>query len=232
MSLSVNKYKGVEKTKYGKYRARICTKGRIINIGTFNTYKKAHLAYKKYVYKYHGKFGKLTDITNKKFGRLTVKKYAGVTKNNKAHKWLCLCKCGKMTAVQYGNLKSGSVKSCGCLASELRRKESGYASFNRVYNYYYRNAVRKNQSFSLKKKQFKRIASSLCHYCKAEPKDYFKRENDNGRFLYNGVDRKTNHRGYTLKNSLPCCRICNRAKSDLSYDEFMNYINRLKESHE
>lgn len=33
--------------------------------------------------------------------------------------WFCECICGTIKSIMYGNLQSGSVKSCGCLKSEL-----------------------------------------------------------------------------------------------------------------
>lgn len=54
------------------------------------------------------------DLTNKKFGRLTAKKYLG------DKKWLCECSCtpGRTVEVLGANLRNGSTKSCGCLAEE------------------------------------------------------------------------------------------------------------------
>lgn len=51
---------------------------------------------------------KLDDLTGKRFGRLTVKSYLGVSK------WLCECDCGRETAVFSTNLKHGHTTSCGC----------------------------------------------------------------------------------------------------------------------
>lgn len=54
-----------------------------------------------------------------KFGKLTVIGRAENTKQGKA-KWLCRCDCGKakQKSVTSNDLKSGKVKSCGCLRSE------------------------------------------------------------------------------------------------------------------
>lgn len=57
---------------------------------------------------------KLIDITGNKYNKLTV--IGRVENGNKgASRWKCLCDCGNITYVRGGNLKSGSVKSCGCL---------------------------------------------------------------------------------------------------------------------
>ena len=57
-----------------------------------------------------------------------------------------------------------------------------------------------------------------------------KSEHYNGDFIYSGIDRKDNEIGYTLKNCVPCCIICNRAKNSLSFDEFLAWIGRLVEN--
>jgi hypothetical protein len=52
---------------------------------------------------------KLIDITNQKFGQLTVKKYIG------GNKWLCQCSCGNMSIHYSHNLRrSNNTISCGC----------------------------------------------------------------------------------------------------------------------
>ena len=35
---------------------------------------------------------------------------------------------------------------------------------------------------------------------------------------------RNNLLGYTVENCLPCCQICNGAKSDMTYEEFMSWI--------
>lgn len=52
------------------------------------------------------------DLTGQSFGRLTALEYAG------NQKWKCSCSCGGMTNVDSYNLRSGHIKSCGCLAKE------------------------------------------------------------------------------------------------------------------
>lgn len=64
----------------------------------------------------------LDDLTNKRFGRLTVVKRTEdyVRKNGqKEPVWECKCDCGNKTAVIAYALKSGQVKSCGCLKKEI-----------------------------------------------------------------------------------------------------------------
>jgi hypothetical protein len=60
------------------------------------------------------------NLTGRKFGRLTVESYAGMRGHN--HFWNCLCRDGNRKVVQAGHLKSGAIRSCGCLLSETTRK--------------------------------------------------------------------------------------------------------------
>ena len=55
-----------------------------------------------------------TDYSGKKYGMLYVVRRHGSNENRDAT-WLCKCDCGKEKIVTSNGLKSGSVKSCGCL---------------------------------------------------------------------------------------------------------------------
>jgi len=57
---------------------------------------------------------KIIDLTGKKFNMLTAIKLTG-KKSRAGVYWLCKCDCGNSTEVVSCNLKSGGVKSCGCL---------------------------------------------------------------------------------------------------------------------
>lgn len=68
---------------------------------------------------------KFIDLTGQIFHELTVEKYLFTRKspNKTSHPmWLCLCSCGSYTIVSSGDLKSGAVKSCGCIGSSYREK--------------------------------------------------------------------------------------------------------------
>lgn len=62
----------------------------------------------------------LSDLTGKRFGRLTVQALAG--REHRHAMWSCLCDCGNITVVSAPNLRSGGSASCGCLKSELIAK--------------------------------------------------------------------------------------------------------------
>lgn len=62
--------------------------------------------------------GKFIDLTNEKFGRLTVIGRSGTSRTGKVL-WGCACDCGKETIVSGTNLKGGKQVSCGCLRLEI-----------------------------------------------------------------------------------------------------------------
>lgn len=57
------------------------------------------------------------DLTNQKYGRLTVLRESLIRLNNRTT-WDCLCDCSKETQATTNQLRSGTKKSCGC----IRRK--------------------------------------------------------------------------------------------------------------
>lgn len=76
--------------------------------------------------------GKIIDLTNKKFGRLTVIKQA--ERQNGKIAWLCKCECGKEVIVKGDYLRYGYTKSCGCLKKEVatERAKTRAKSYNLI----------------------------------------------------------------------------------------------------
>lgn len=63
--------------------------------------------------------GKIKDLTNQHFGKLTVLYDTGVRKNRQVV-WHCKCDCGKECDVVGQALRTGHTKSCGCLNYEKK----------------------------------------------------------------------------------------------------------------
>lgn len=81
---------------------------------------------------------------------------------------------------------------------------------------YQKGATKRGLSFGISFDEFLYLLSQSCHYCGTP--------SDNGKM---GIDRKDNTKGYVLENSLPCCYLCNRAKGDKPYEEFILWVVRL-----
>lgn len=77
------------------------------------------------------------DISGLRFGRLTALESKGAirasTGTTKTH-WRCICDCGNEVSVALGNLRSGSIKSCGCFRKEVLDKTSHGFEGTREYS--------------------------------------------------------------------------------------------------
>lgn len=56
--------------------------------------------------------------TGERYGRLVVETFHHQGVRRESY-WLCRCDCGETHIVAWGNLRSGDVKSCGCLHDEV-----------------------------------------------------------------------------------------------------------------
>ena len=167
-----------------------------------------------------------TDLTGQKFNLLTV--LERVSNQGEKVRWRCLCNCGKETIMQAVALTSNHTKSCGCRGKE---KASGF--IGQMFANYRVAAARRGLDFQLTRSAFSSLIKQDCHYCKSPPASKENRADvKKGAFKevipVNGVDRKDSNSGYVLDNCLPCCSICNRAKRDMSYEDFIAWIDRIK----
>lgn len=150
--------------------------------------------------------------------------------------WLCRCDCGgeiEVRSVELADPETARpgkrlVKSCGCLKRKGRPLPGGMSVRNRVLGYYKRGARRRGLSWELSDDDFDRLISQPCHYC-GQPPSLKKETRSSATRLCNGIDRADSTLGYTPKNTVSCCRICNLAKTDMPYDDFIAWIARLTE---
>lgn len=186
---------------------------------------------------------KLIDLTGMQFTELTVlRRTNSKTYSNKpVVVWLCRCSCGKETEVASINLRSGNTKSCGtCSYSTERRWKKGRSwkwdhhlppgrmTRNAVLKTYQHHAKARKLTWTLTEEAFDKLTSESCFYCGAPPVNKRQMKGDPAPFIYNGIDRTHNDKGYIDDNVVSCCRICNRAKSDLPYGDWLTYLIRVK----
>lgn len=169
---------------------------------------------------------RIEDLTGRRFGRLIVIKFHERIKNRGTF-WLCMCDCGNEKIIRATNLKSGDTKSCGCWAREHNAKPAGEASFIKLYLHYRGQAQMRGLLWKLTKEEAKRLFTSSCFYCGAAPSQVIYRKRANGSFTYNGIDRVDNKQGYSIENCVACCGQCNRAKTDMSINEFKNWVDNV-----
>ena len=167
---------------------------------------------------------RIKDYTGFKKGYLEAISFEFV-KNNSTY-WKFKCDCGNYKILKSNKVlaKNSTTKSCGC--KKYKNEKSNCPAFNKVFHSYYRGAKRRNLEFLLSIDEFKDITSKNCVYCGIEPSKISKTKFSI--YTYNGIDRKDNLIGYILENSLPCCTLCNKAKRDLDYNIFIDWIKQIK----
>ena len=167
------------------------------------------------------------------FGQLTVVKW-----DTSVKRYICVCSCGKEVLQRCWNLSAGKVKSCGCLSGKFtaltNHKPEFEAAKNTLFKKYSLHAVERNLQFNLDKETFIQLISGSCAYCGVNysnemrpPRAY--KYVPSEPFKYNGIDRVDNSKGYELDNCVSCCDICNKAKRNLSKEEWVVWLKRLIE---
>lgn len=180
--------------------------------------------------------GVFVDITGRSQGNIVVVKSLAETNSSGSRMWSCLCNCGKHFKVSTSALNAG-VMSCGCVGrNALVKRNTGKPSNNLkphgqsnsrlVYNVYRSNAKRRGINFNINYEQFVLLSSKCCHYCGEPPKQILRARyaKCNGVYMYNGLDRLNNDIGYVFENLVPCCKICNRAKYNMTEQDFIIWI--------
>lgn len=169
---------------------------------------------------------KIKPLAGRRFGRLLVQdRFKQEKKSCKTRTfWLCVCDCGEEKWIKRNALVSGNTTSCGCYSKEVRSRKMGAAAQRKLYGRYRKDADRRGHDFNISEDDFLRIASAPCAYCKRTEVSEYAPKRTNGSFKYTGVDRIDSSLGYSINNCQPCCVDCNRAKWQLSEDEFLGHI--------
>jgi len=110
---------------------------------------------------------KSIDITGIRFGRLVALTKNGFDQSpsRKHIRWDCICDCGKKINTRINSLKTGHVRSCGCLPNEGNKKHGmsnskEYRTWIRIkercnkinnpdYYLYGKRGINKTENFSL-----------------------------------------------------------------------------------
>jgi hypothetical protein len=69
--------------------------------------------------------GQAIDITGQRFSHLVVLHRSGPMRCSRGAAWMCRCDCGTRRAVLGYHLRTGTTKSCGCLAKKEGRDGNG-----------------------------------------------------------------------------------------------------------
>lgn len=165
------------------------------------------------------------DMTGVSIGNLKViglsnEKLEGRTE---AH-WIVECGlCGEQKI--YGGMTLRDMRNPHAKCKSCFTKTSSIIGVgaSTLYKQYAFNAKARNLEYSLSPEQFVSIAQNSCHYCGDAPGNF------SSGYKYNGIDRVDNNKGYFIENCVACCKICNRAKRELSLEDFLSWIRRIRE---
>lgn len=150
--------------------------------------------------------------------------------------WLMRCDCGYEIFATATHLRT--LTHCGCQSKRWQAGTLGYQNhtigkgkpnyrtgYNQIYANYRNSASKRGYGFDLTFDEFFELALLPCHYCGAEPDNILLYRGVE--ILYNGIDRKDSSQGYTAVNVVPCCGVCNEAKMDRPYNEFIAWVHRV-----
>ena len=174
------------------------------------------------------------NLIGQKFGRLKVLNLNILDSKNGRRRWNCECDCGNHHIVGTSDLKNGRVLSCGCYnsekSSERFSKPDEETSLNAIFRNYKANAEKRNLEFCLQKSDFEKIIKENCFYCGSSPFKIVKlsrKKKNRSNYLYNGIDRIDNSRGYILDNVVSCCETCNRMKMAMKKEDFIYKVEQI-----
>lgn len=158
----------------------------------------------------------LKRYVGKKFGVYTIVSYAFTRKT--MNFWNCVCQCGFQKTI--GNTSvAENTKTCG------KHQPKEETDLNSTYLQYKNDARRRGLEFKLSKEDIRKITRRSCSYCGVEP--YVVPFGSRTKLPKNGIDRINSNKGYEISNCVPCCKICNFAKRDLSLNDFNEWVETL-----
>ena len=158
----------------------------------------------------------IEDLTGRIFGKWKVLEYIGRST------WRCRCECAREKSITNWRLKT--TKECGRCSNSLPDAE---AAFRTIYATYVSNAKLSNREFTLSVGDSKELFGSNCRYCGKPPQAMRKARYHESGFVYNGIDRVYNSKGYVEGNCVACCFMCNRMKFKFSAAEFIAHARRI-----
>lgn len=135
------------------------------------------------------------DISGERFGNLTAVKVSH--KKGKRIYWECVCKCGNTTFVDGGNLRSGRIRSCGCLQGATHA-----LSNSTLYRRYYTMCSRCSENDLKHKLRYFDRGIKVCEEWQGENGflNFYNWALANGFKEGLTIDRIDNNKGYSPEN--------------------------------
>jgi hypothetical protein len=168
------------------------------------------------------------NLVGEKFARLTVVEKLGMRASRTFYR--CVCECGNVREVSCSKLLNGHTRSCGCIRIGARlppRVPEGASMQKRILGSYKRGASKKRVPWELSDEKALQLFTGNCFYCGKPPSSVGAHRSCRSVFVYNGIDRVINDRGYTDDNTVSCCTECNFRKGDTNGVPFIAWVHRV-----
>jgi len=131
--------------------------------------------------------------------------------------WACQCDCGTITTVYAADFKRSLTKSCGC-----KKVAKHNVNAHNLFAQYRHKAKARGIEWALTFDQFLKITEQPCYFTGWLPTQSVHRKvKRHPPYLYNGIDRLDNTKGYTLQNAVACNGDVNKAKLAMTEERFI-----------
>lgn len=174
------------------------------------------------------------NLENQQFNNLYIRKHLGKDNSNN-NIYDCDCNCGNNIIAQGSDIKTGKIKSCGCLkydSSQQKVKSNPKLNIQKqLYRDYKYKALKiRNLTFSLSFDDFINLIEKECYYCGDIGVSFYnstRKSTLDFIYRYNGIDRVNNDLGYEINNCVTCCKFCNQAKHTYTQEHFFNQVEKI-----
>lgn len=140
--------------------------------------------------------------------------------------WKVKCECGTerwhIIAKTLHHFRKTGQSSCGCNKIKYDNPNA-----RNTWSVYKSRAKKYNRDFTLTFESFLDIICQPCIYCGSNGTNVGKKKFNEDVFLYNGIDRIDNTKGYVEGNCAPCCIVCNTMKMDLDVVDFYSHLQKI-----
>lgn len=137
------------------------------------------------------------------------------------------CHCGNHFFQVNSRVTSGHKRTCGC-SSFTPKYDVGEVGRMNILLSYKRNASGRGLTWELTDDMAYEMFAGVCHFCNKPPSNYATygkapHIRDHNGFTYSGIDKLDNSVGYTIENSVPCCKECNFMKSSHTEEAYIKH---------
>ena len=143
-----------------------------------------------------------------------------------------VCNCGDKFTLNKNNAFI-SDQQFSCSNCKRLGRLAPYVGERYVFRRVKSDAVTAGREFNIDFDWFVKMVHMPCFYCHRKDINTCtvpsKRPGETliERFRYNGLDRIHNEIGYVESNCVPSCIVCNRAKNNMPFEEFMEWLKVL-----